>query len=395
MPEMWANLLKLSPDIVEDTIDTDSLDEWVAPEEPDDRILNNVYSFKPGKFIITIQSQDGSEDRKVDVELNKDKSNGIDGLPQEWEEELAASGFTKKDVLENPMEVLETLGCLRRQKTGSLHPLPSNSEYRRKEKENIIFKKAQPDEDYIILNELGEGGFGKVFKCVKISDQEVYAMKHIDITSQKQKIYIGNEITIMKTTSHKNIVKLYDTYMHKGRIFLFMEYMDGGCLTPVVEDFKLDIPETVIAFILREVLEGIAALHKVGIIHRDIKSDNVLIEREGAAIKLTDFGYAWQLTQEKRMRESRVGTLYWMAPEILKGSTQYDERWDIWSLGVFAFELAECLPPFPKKNQSKTIYSILSKPPPKLKDQEKWSDDFHSFIENWMIKDPEERPSGK
>lgn len=117
-------------------------------------------------------------------------------------------------------------------------------------------------------------------------------MKHIDISSQKQKIYIGNEITIMKTTDHKNIVKLYESYMYKGRIFLFMEYMDGGCLTPVVEDYKLDIPETVIAFILREVLEGIAKLHKMGIIHRDIKSDNVLIDRDGAAIKITDFGYA-------------------------------------------------------------------------------------------------------
>lgn len=151
-------------------------------------------------------------------------------------------------------------------------------------------------------------------------------MKHIDITSSKQKIYIGNEITIMKTMDHKNIVKLYETYLYKGRIFMFMEFMDGGCLTPVVENYKLKIPEHVIAFILREVLEGIAQLHKRGIVHRDIKSDNVLIEKEGANIKLTDFGYSCQLTQEKRMRESRVGTLYWMAPEVLKGESKYDER---------------------------------------------------------------------
>lgn len=270
---------------------------------------------------------------------------------------------------------------MRRQKTGSLHPLPTNSEYRRKEKENIVFIKSDPSQDFIILNEIGEGGFGKVYRCASNKDSEIYALKYIDITSQKQKIYIGNEITIMKTTDHPNVVKLHDVYLHKGRIFMIMDYMDGGCLTPVIEDLKLDIPENVIAFILREVLQGIHSLHKRGIIHRDIKSDNILIENDTDAIKLTDFGYSCQLTQEKRMRESRVGTLYWMAPELLKGDLKYDERCDIWSLGIFAFELAQGFPPFPKKGQQKTIYHILSKPSPKLKHPEKWSDLFNSFIE--------------
>lgn len=270
---------------------------------------------------------------------------------------------------------------MRRQKTGSLHPLPTNSEYRRKEKENIVFIKSDPSQDFIILNEIGEGGFGKVYRCASNKDSEIYALKYIDITSQKQKIYIGNEITIMKITDHSNVVKLHDVYLHKGRIFMIMDYMDGGCLTPVVEDLKLDIPENVIAFILREVLQGIHSLHKRGIIHRDIKSDNILIENDTDAIKLTDFGYSCQLTQEKRMRESRVGTLYWMAPELLKGDLKYDERCDIWSLGIFAFELAQGFPPFPKKGQQKTIYHILSKPSPKLKHPEKWSDLFNSFIE--------------
>ena len=103
---------------------------------------------------------------------------------------------------------------MRRQKAGSLHPLPTCSEYRKREQECIVFIKSNPSEDYIILDELGEGGFGKVYKCVQIKNQQVYAMKHIDITSSKQKIYIGNEITIMKTMDHQNIVKLYETYLY-------------------------------------------------------------------------------------------------------------------------------------------------------------------------------------
>lgn len=130
----------------------------------------------------------------------------------------------------------------------------------------------------------------------------------------------------MKTSDHPNIVNLHDVYLYKGRIFMVMDYLDGGCLTPVVEDMKLDIPENVIAYILREVLQGIYSLHKRGIIHRDIKSDNILIEKDTAAIKITDFGYSCQLTQEKRMRESRVGTLYWMAPELLKSDNKYNEK---------------------------------------------------------------------
>ena len=84
-----------------------------------------------------------------------------------------------------------------------------------------------------------------------------------------------------------------------------------------------------------------------------------------------------------------------MAPEVLKGSTQYDQRCDIWSIGVFAFELAEGVPPFPKKGQQRTIYNILTKAPPKLKQDDAWSENFHSFIEDCMTKDPEERPTAK
>lgn len=395
MPELWADLLKISPEMIEYTVNTEELDDKVAPERPDEKVLNFVYSSKPGKFILTIRAEEDKEEEKYDVEIDEDTETGFRGLPESYKNELKNSKFTKKDIKEDPEAVLQTISCMKRQKTGSVHPLPTNSEYRKREEESIIFSKTNPSDDYIILDELGEGGFGKVYKCVKIADQKIYSMKHIDITSSKQKVYIGNEITLMKSMDHKNIVQLYETYMYKGRIFLFMEYLDGGCLTPIVENFKLNIPENIIAFILRETLEGLYQLHKHGIIHRDIKSDNVLIEKEGASIKLTDFGYSCQLTQEKRMRESRVGTLYWMAPEIIKGAERYDERCDIWSLGVFAFELAEGVPPFPKKGQQRTIYYILSKPPPKLRDQEKWSDNFHSFIECCMVKDPDLRPTAK
>lgn len=179
------------------------------------------------------------------------------GLPEQWKKELKESNLTKEDVKNNPKGVLEMLDSLQRTKSRSVYPLPTNSEYRKLEEKSIVFTKTNPQDDYIILQVLGEGGFGKVYKTVQIEDGQFYAMKMIDITSNKQKIYIGNEITIMKTIDHKNIVKLYDTYMYQGRIFMFMEFLDGGCLTPIVEELTEPIPEPVIAFILRETLEGL------------------------------------------------------------------------------------------------------------------------------------------
>jgi serine/threonine protein kinase len=79
------------------------------------------------------------------------------------------------------VEIFETMNCAQRQKTGSIYPLPSNSEYRKQQEEMIVFEKANPSKDYDILDELGVGGFGKVYRCVRNEDQEVFAMKHIDI----------------------------------------------------------------------------------------------------------------------------------------------------------------------------------------------------------------------
>jgi len=238
MPELWVDLLKISPEMVEYTINVDELDENVKPIEPDENILNAIQSLKPGKFTIYTRNKIEGESCEYNVELDEHEEMGIKGLPDSWDNELREGGLTKKDVQDNPLEVLETLDCISRSKTGSLHPLPTNSEYRKLEEKSIVFIKSDPSENYIILDELGEGGFGKVYKTVKIEDQQYYAMKHIDITCAKQKIYIGNEITLMKSMDHKNIVKLYETYMYKGRIFLFMEYLDGGCLTPIVEELQ-------------------------------------------------------------------------------------------------------------------------------------------------------------
>jgi hypothetical protein len=120
--------------------------------------------------------------------------------------------------------------------------------------------------------------------------------------------------------------------------------------------------------------------------HRDIKSDNILVNSKGD-IKLCDFGYSAKLTQEKKGRDSRVGTIYWMAPELIKGKTQYDSKVDIWSFGIFAIELADGEPPHAGKSQAKILLKIVQKDSPTLKDP-RWSPLFKDFISKCLIKDP-------
>lgn len=135
------------------------------------------------------------------------------------------------------------------------------------------------------------------------------------------------------------VVRYHDGYFFKERYWLFIEYMDAGCLTDILEAGFFNIfTENIVQYLIYEVLQALKYLHSRHIIHRDIKSDNVLLGNNGE-IKIGDFGYAAQLTKERRKRNSKVGTVCWMAPEIIRASEDYTEKVDIWSLGIMILEL--------------------------------------------------------
>ena len=121
--------------------------------------------------------------------------------------------------------------------------------------------------------------------------------------------------------------------------------MDGGALTPMIEDMGGKVTEDFCKYVCYRVLLGLKYLHDRHILHRDIKSDNILVSFDGA-IKLADFGYATQLTTQQNSRKSKVGTVCWMAPEIITGKHLYDNKIDIWSFGIFVIELANGEPPY-------------------------------------------------
>lgn len=129
-----------------------------------------------------------------------------------------------------------------------------------------------------------------------------------------------NEIAMMALCNHENIIRYYDSFYFNDRFWIFLEYMDAGCLTEMLDaELHTKFDEKLVRFIMHEALKAIDYMHKKHIIHRDIKSDNLMMTSQGD-IKLGDFGYAALLTKERKKRRSKVGTTCWMAPEIIKSS---------------------------------------------------------------------------
>ncbi|TID20805.1 Pkinase-domain-containing protein [Venturia nashicola] len=246
-----------------------------------------------------------------------------------------------------------------------------------------------PTNLYKGFNKIGQGASGGVYTAIERESGRCVAIKQMNLEQQPKKDLIVNEILVMRESKHKNIVNFMDSYLVKGDLWVVMEFMEGGSLTDVVTYNMMT--EGQIAAVCRETLHGLQHLHSKGVIHRDIKSDNVLLSLEGN-IKLTDFGFCAQIDQAHTKRSTMVGTPYWMAPEVVTRK-EYGRKIDIWSLGIMAIEMVEGEPPYLNESPLRALFLIATNGTPQLKDPENLTETFHDFLNLALKVDPEKRAS--
>ena len=240
-------------------------------------------------------------------------------------------------------------------------------------------------------NVLGQGGFGIVQKCYHKDTKALRAVKIMrkDKINKSEQVRLRYEIDILKNLDHPNILRLYEVFEDKRNIYLVTEYCNGGELfDEIVKRHRFEEKDA--APIMKQLLSAINYCHNRKVCHRDLKPENILLDaHDKNKIKLIDFGTSQIFENEEKM-ELVLGTAYYIAPEVLTGN--YNEKCDVWSIGVILYILLSGEPPFPGNSDSEILAKVkrgkysFNRPVWKTR-----SKTVQNFISKMMAFDPNER----
>ncbi|XP_073834618.1 serine/threonine-protein kinase PAK mbt [Musca autumnalis] len=251
----------------------------------------------------------------------------------------------------------------------------------------MVVSAGDPRENLDNFMKIGEGSTGTVCIATDKSTGRQVAVKKMDLRKQQRRELLFNEVVIMRDYHHPNIVETYSSFLVNDELWVVMEYLEGGALTDIVTHSRMD--EEQIATVCKQCLKALAYLHSQGVIHRDIKSDSILLAADGR-VKLSDFGFCAQVSQELPKRKSLVGTPYWMSPEVIS-RLPYGPEVDIWSLGIMVIEMVDGEPPFFNEPPLQAMRRIRDMQPPNLKNAHKVSPRLQSFLDRMLVRDPAQR----
>ncbi|KAA0154766.1 hypothetical protein FNF29_02295 [Cafeteria roenbergensis] len=240
-------------------------------------------------------------------------------------------------------------------------------------------------EKYVLLDPIGEGSFGKVYKARLRGTGQFVAIKKISTKSRTaaEMESLREELRILRRLNHPNIVRLLDSFETNRHLFVVTEFAQGDLFSIIEDDRKL--PEAGVREVARQLVEALQYLHSRRIIHRDMKPQNCLLmsAARGASVKLCDFGFARSMSLRTLALTSIKGTPLYMAPEVVR-ERPYDHRADLWALGVIVFELAAGEPPF----YASSIYTLVNRiTADEVRYPSDMSAELRSFLEGLLQKD--------
>lgn len=247
-----------------------------------------------------------------------------------------------------------------------------------------------PEDDYELQKRIGSGSFSDVFQVMDKLTHQLFAVKRMQPSNIFEKQLFINEFIVTKLSVHPNIIEFYKIYEYSDEIWIIQELMELS-LTAILSKIT-PIPWPIISYIIKEILEALVYMHNKHRIHRDMKSDNILIDSKGG-VKLADMGFAVQLTEEKRKRGTLAGTPCWIAPEVIE-KRNYDMKVDIWSFGIVVIEMIQAEPPNLRKKQQAIFEKILNGEVG-FEHPEDVPAEYQTFVTRCLKVNPDERSSAE